>query len=303
MSDRPPFPEIVDSTIIGSFRSCRRKFELEYLNHWKPKVPSVHLHAGGAYAKGLETVREAYYVHGDDADTAVAKGLGALLEFYGDFECPMDSAKSAARMAGALEYYFHVWPLDSDPAVPATLPSGGKAIEFSFAEPTDVIHPVTGNPILYTGRMDMMVEYAGGLFGEDDKTTSSLGPSWSKQWDLRSQFTGYCWAAGRAGMKLNGFLVRGISILKTKYDNAEAITYRPQWMIDRWYTQLCRDIEDMKRCWEQGYWDYNLDSSCLEYGGCGFRQICITKDPQPWLETNFERRIWNPIAREEQVVK
>ncbi len=48
MSDRPPFPEIVDSTIIGSFRSCRRKFELEYLNHWKPKVPSVHLHAGGA---------------------------------------------------------------------------------------------------------------------------------------------------------------------------------------------------------------------------------------------------------------
>lgn len=298
---RRPFPEVLDSTNIAAFRACPRKWELEYHEHWKPRTPSVHLHAGGAYARGLEIARRSYYVDGKSSDESIADGLHALLKFYGDFPCPDDSAKSAARMAGALEYYFHVWPLGDDPAVPASLPSGERAIEFSFAEPIDVLHPVTGNPIIYAGRMDMMVEYAGGLYGEDDKTTSSLGASWSKQWDLRSQFTGYCWAAHRAGMKLNGFLVRGVSILKTKYDNAEALTYRPQWMIDRWYEQLLRDVNNMKRMWEEGYFDYNLDGACNEYGGCGFRQICTTQDPQPWLETNFERRIWDPVAREEKV--
>ncbi len=300
--NRVPFPKVLDSTILAAFRSCPQKAFLEYMRHWKIGDQSVHLHAGGAYAHGLEAARRAFYEQGQDSQTCIAIGVQKLLEFYGSFECPEDSAKSAGRMAGALEFYFERYPLDTDDAIPLTFASGKRGIEFGFAEPIDETHPETGEPLIYCGRMDMIVDKEGLTLGEDDKTASQLGGSWSRQWDLRSQFTGYVWGAKQAGITLNGFLVRGVSILKTKYDTLEAITYRPEWQLDRWYAQTMRDIQRMKRCWEEGYFDYNLDHACAEYGGCPFRQVCLTQDQDTVLRGLFQRRQWDPITRTETVL-
>jgi len=301
---RPPFPSVIDNSLLSAFRSCPQKCFREYIEHWKPKTPNIHLHAGKAYAAGMEAARLAYYVEGRNAESSIAAGLGVLMREYGTFECPPDSAKSLERMCGAFEFYFSRYPLTSDAAVPIELPGGKRGIEFSFTEPIDCDHPETGEPLLYVGRFDALVNYAGGTYGLDDKTTSSLGASWSKQWDLRSQFTGYCWGAAQANLRLDGFLVRGISILKTKYDTLQPITYRPTWMIDEWYTQMLRDLKRMKACWEEGYWDFNLDHACTEFGSCVFRTICMSEPAKrlAWLETGFERRRWNPVTREEVTV-
>jgi hypothetical protein len=329
---RPPFPAVLDSTLVSTFRSCPHKFFLNYVMHWKPRNESVHLVAGAAFAKGLEIARRAFFsgeaerpVFEDrmsdegipvrvlrwehikcepgDGELATGLGLQALLASYGDYDCPPDSAKSAERMAAALAYYMDEYPLNTEHAPPSTLSDGRRGIEFSFAEPLEIIHPETGDPLLYCGRMDQIVDFAGAVFGEDDKTTSSLGASWSNQWDLRSQFTGYTWACQQSGIPLQGFLVRGIGILKTKFDTQQAITYRPQWQLERWHKQLLRDAKRMIQCWEEGYWDYNLDHACTEYGGCIFRKVCLSSDPQPWLEADFVRRVWNPLTRVEEEVK
>lgn len=298
-----PFPHVVDSTIIAAFRSCPQKAHLEFMQHWKLREPSVHLHAGKAFASGLEAARVAFYVEGKSAEDSVALGLSQLLTEYGDFECPSDSAKSAERMAGALEFYFYSYPLGEDKAVPMTLPGGRRGIEFSFLEPIDILHPETGDPILYSGRMDMMVDYEGMHLGEDDKTASQLGASWSRQWDLRSQFTAYVWGAKRAGIKLDGFLVRGVSILKTKYDTLQAITYRPDWQLDRWYEQTQRDVRRMIAAWQEGYFDLNLDHACAEYGGCPFKGVCQMREPLPLLQQQFQQRKWDPVLRIETVLE
>lgn len=295
---RPPFPEVIDSSLIAAFRSCPRKAFLEYIQHWKPRTPSVHLKAGAAFARGLEVTRTSFYEEGLDPETSVALGLKALIEAYGDFECPPDSPKSCERMAGALEFYFDKYPLGADSAEIIQV-ADKYAIEFNFSEPIDVQHPVTGQPLIYTGRFDAMVRYSGLTLGCDEKTTSQLGASWPRQWDLRSQFTAYTWGAAKAGIKLDGFLVRGISILKSKYDTAEAITYRPQWQLDRWYEQLCRDLARMKLAWLSGEWDYNLDHACAEYGGCPFRGVCLLRNPAELLEQQYERRRWDPVLRQE----
>lgn len=325
------FPEVLDSTLIGAYKSCPRKFFLGHVEHYKLKSQSVHLHAGGAFAKGLEVARNAYFSgvaetpvretiltpegapgfhltwkHQScplgDAALSEALGMGALLVAYGDFQCPEDSAKSASRMAGALEFYFDSYPLGADGMEPIVLPSGKRGIEISFAEPLELLHPETGNPLLYCGRLDMAASYAGGVYGEDDKTTSSLGASWSKQWDLRSQFTGYCWGLGKIGIPLQGFVVRGVSILKTKYDTQMAITYRPQWMIDQWYEMTISTVKDMLRDYAAGYWKPVFDQACTDYGGCTFRQPCMSPQPDDWLNTYFERRVWSPLTREETLV-
>ena len=299
---RPPFPKVIDSSLMSSFRACPRRCELEYFNHWKPVNQSVHLVAGKAYAEGLEAARRAFYGEGKSSEDSIALGLVALLKAYGDFQCPVDSAKSLERTAGAYEFYFSRYPLDTDPATPARLAGGKLGVEFSFSEPLYIRHPETGDPLLYVGRLDMLCDYAGGLYGLDDKTTSQLGASWPKQWDLRSQFTGYTWGAAKAGISLAGFLIRGVSILKTKYDTLEALTYRPEWMLERWEKNLYRSLDRMIQMWKEGYFDYNLDHSCQDFGGCSFRQICLAKNPEVWLAGSFEQRVWNPVSRTEMLL-
>ncbi len=301
-SERPMFPHTIDSTILGTFRACPQKAFRQYVQHWKPIAQSVHLVAGGAFASGIEAARNAFYVQGQSAEDSEGAGLSALLRHYGDFECPAESPKSAERMCGALEFYFHNYPLGADGADPITLPGGKRGIEFSFAEPLDIRHPVTGDPILYTGRSDMIAERAGGVYIYDEKTTSSLGASWSRQWEMRSQFTGYAWAALRQGIKTAGSIVRGVSILKTKYDTLEVATYRSDYEIERWEQQVIRDIKRMIQMWEEGYWDYNLDGSCTDYGGCPFTRVCKSSDPEAWLANEFEQRVWDPLARQETTV-
>lgn len=338
-ANRPMFPHTFDSTMLAAFASCPQKMFRTYVEHWKPKSESVHLVAGGAFAKGIEVARKAFYegvvpvtywrtkdpitgivgtsfqpvegweeVHElTDCEPgmkahAEAAGLEALIKAYGDFECPADSAKSLERTAGALEFYYASYPFGECGLTPIKFPDGRWAIEFSFAEPLDVVHPVTGDPILYTGRLDCIGEFAGGIYGVDEKTASSLGASWSKQWEMRSQFTGYQWAANRAGVNMQGSLVRGVSILKTKYDTQQAITYRSPYEVERWYKQTLRNIARAIEMWKEGYWDFDLNGACAEYGGCNMVSICKSAEPEQWLPMYFDKRVWDPLARKELTV-
>ena len=298
-SPRPPFPTAIDSTLMKAFKGCPRKAELEYIHHWKSQLPSVHLHAGAAFATGLEAARRAFYEQGKPEQESIGIGLEALLRDYGDFECPEHIAKTPVRMAGALEYYFACYPMATDTIKPYEWSPGKCAIEFSFATPLPVLHPTTGEPLIYSGRSDMIGRMGGGLFIEDDKTASALGAQWINQWDLRSQFTGYCWSAHMAGLKIDGVLVRGISILKTKYDTAQVITYRRGWEMERWLHETCKQLERMKIMWAAGEFDYNLDEECNGFGGCLFKRVCMSQDPQPWLEGYYEQRVWNPLTHTE----
>lgn len=322
------FPEVLDSSILATFKQCPKKFQYEHVEHWKPRGLSVHLHAGAAFAKGLEAARTAFYcgeyptygqelkegcppktiqtgfesgVQGD-FELAQAAGMQALITHYGDFQCPADSAKSCERMAGALEYYFEQWPMNWEDSVPILLPGGKRGIEFSFAHPLPINHPQTGNPLIYCGRMDTLISFAGGTYIEDDKTTGSLGASWSRQWDLRSQFTGYAWGCRESRIQVAGVIVRGVAILKTKYDKGDAIVPRSEFDVDRWYDELVGHrgwIEDMLLCWEANKWRHNFDHACADFGGCLFRLPCVSKEDSPWLAQYFERRRWDPITRSE----
>jgi hypothetical protein len=298
------FPSLIDASLLSSFKSCPELCRKTYLEHFKSKAPSVHLHAGGAFASGIERTRTAFFVEGKDSDTAIAEGVGELLRFYGDFECPADSAKSPERMAGAFEFYWSNYPLGEtddhgNRIDPVVLPGGKRAIEVSIAEPLPIPHPETGDPLIYCGRLDAILNYAGGRYITDEKTTTQLGASWSRQWDLRSQFTGYAWGARQIGIKVDGALVRGVSILKTKYDTQQAISYRPDWVIDRWYAEMLWWVGQLVEAYKKDVWIHNFDHACAEYGGCQFREACSTQDETPWLETYFERREWNPLLRTE----
>ena len=302
---KPDFPLVWDNSMRGEFFSCGRAFNWGSLHGYKSPYPNIHLHAGKAWASSLEAVRRAFYEEEKSPLEAVAMGLEKLITEYGSFIPPergSGAAKSLDRLIEAFHYYWTAFPLEKDPAQPYRTKDGRPMVEFSFAVPLadDLLHPVTGEPIIYAGRADMVATYAGAVTIYDDKTTSALGAQWAQQWNRRAQFTGYAWAASTFGIPVSQVLVRGIAILKTEIKHAEAITTRTPGHIAEWHHQFVKDIRRAIVAWENDDWDVSLDDACSSYGGCHFQQPCMSANPEPWLNgPNFVRKIWNPVTREE----
>lgn len=289
---RPPFPEVITNSMRKDFTACHRKFELSDILHLKPKRTSIHLHAGGVFAKGIEVTRKQFYVEGKPAADAVLAGWQQIVLGYEDYEIVEDTAKTVERMCGALDYYFTVWPLGQDFIEPYRYGNGAAGIEFSFTHPLPILHPETGNPLLYYGRYDMLGQRNDGtIWGVDEKTASKLGDSWVNSWALDSQMTSYVWGAREYGHRIEGMIVRGISILKTSYGHAQSLQKRTDWEVQRWYNQLLRDVRAMIQCWHDGYYDYDLADGCKNYGGCMYREACKMKNPDIVLNADFE---YNP---------
>jgi len=298
MPTEPRFPPVIDSSMLASF-ACPAKFNNAYIHRYAvSEGKSIHLIAGGAYAKGLEVARRAYW-NGASPEACLLEGTKALIMAYGDAD-PGPTAKSLDRMIGAMEYYFDAYPLDTDDARIATI-GGVPAVEWSFGLPLPFAHPDTGEPLLYAGRTDMLCEFAGGLYALDDKTTSQLGASWPRQWELRGQFSGYAWAARELGIRLAGTLVRGVSILKTKYETAQAIVNQPDWKVDRWVSHRDHIITQMIESYRSGKFHFALNEECNAYGGCSFKQVCnVPPEHQiQWLDNNYHENEWNPLHKDD----
>lgn len=306
-STQPEFPSVVDSSMLGYWRACPRKFWWRHIRQLAPKGSNLHLLAGGAFAKGLEAARKAYYNGNCTADEAIGRGIFTATQYWtkeSPDELYEDENKSLGRVLGGLEFYLsEAFPLASDYILPYINPTTGEPmVECSFGIPIEEVrHPLSGDPILYAGRFDMLGVHKTDqvLFIEDDKTTSQLGPTWPSKWTLRSQFTGYVWGAQHYGLPVAGAIIRGISFLSKGYDKAESIQMRPQWMIDRWYKQVVLDLQDMKRAWESEAWSYNLDESCAAYGGCPYLRLCDVADPEPFTEIYYDRSPWEPLKVKE----
>lgn len=293
------FPSVVDSTMIAAFRACPRKFWWNYIRRIEPQGQNIHLHAGASFAAAMNAARFAFYVKGETADDAVMMGVAALCQHWGPtYEAPEGENKSLDRMMLAVVEYFHEYPLETDLIKPLKISEGKIATEITFALPLDEAprHPITGDPIIYAGRFDMIGERDGVLFIVDEKTTSQLGPTWANQWTLRSQFTGYAWGAKSYGYPVAGAIIRGISILKEKYGHAQVITYRPEWQINRWLHQINRDIERMVQSYLTQEWDFNLDHSCSAFGACPYLRLCENIDPEPFIPLYYQENKWDPLA-------
>lgn len=297
----------------SAWSACPTQWYYGYLLSLRKAAVSVHLHFGGAIARGLEITRRAYWQDGLDEINSVSAGLKALIEFWGDFELPGEIAESRAgvkTLEACMDAFISYWeefPLGSDQIEPLMI-DGEPMVEKSFALPVpDTAHPVTGEPILYAGRFDLLARLNHAIFVVDEKTAGSLGSMWRSNWRLRGQLTGYCWGGRSFGLDIAGCIVRGLGILKGSITFEQAILTRPQWMVDDWLRQLSRDINRAASMWRSARdlfadaphraFDRALDSACSAYGGCGFASLCEAESPVPWYSEYIVRR-WDPLNRD-----
>lgn len=299
----PQFPEVVSSSLRADWNLCHRKFFYSQILGLSPRGANVHFVFGNAYANGLEYFRKAYYDHYKSSpkrfELSAACGLEALIHSYGNYDPGDDAVKSFDRCVGAYVEYLHRFHPERDYIQTSIGPTGRPRVEFSFAYTTDVAHPVTGNPIIFSGRFDQLAEYNSMLFVYDDKTTQQLGASWSTQWDLRSQFTGYCFGAREHDLQVAGAIIRGMGVYKTKFDTVDAIVHRPPFMVARWRERLTWDLHRMVQAWNEGYWPHTGEENggCSHYGKCAYVDLCQAERPENFYPL-FEERRYMPLERE-----
>ncbi|MCK5644197.1 MAG: PD-(D/E)XK nuclease family protein [Gammaproteobacteria bacterium] len=292
------FPELIDSTMRNDYVSCEIKFEYARSYGLSAKGGSVHLIAGGAFAKGVEVVRKLVYRDGMELMDALVQGVLAAWTEYGAFE-PGDKyvAKSAERVAYALVEYFTEYPPTTDKIQPYYRADGKPAIEFEFSFPLETLHPETGNPLLYGGRFDMVGEYLSSLWVVDEKTATRLGPQWLRSFTLRGQLLGYVYAAKSFGLPVNGFIVRGLSFLRDYYGHAEVVEVVPEYRLEQWREQIEIDAARMVKSYQDGRFSWALGEACNAYGGCPFKSLCDKQHWQEWWQQYFEIDYWNPLDR------
>ena len=305
----PSFPAVIDSTILSAFTDCPLKAYREYFLKLGSKYPSIHLHAGGAFARAVEVIRRSRWEEELAINECMQAGFAAFTIYWGEFEAPdvgSGANKTYERMWEAVEEYFDEYPLDTDPIRPYIFPDGKNGIEFTFGIPLPLNHPDTGDPIVFGGRADLLGYYNNAMAIVDEKTTSQLGASWVDQWKMRSQFHGYIWAAQLSGIEVSTALVRGISILKTKFGHAQVVLTFSDFMLERWYQAMYNKVAQMIDLYQltkdnpeippESIWTMSFGTACSNYGGCMFTDLCTSEDPTIWYG-DYAIRNWNPLEK------
>jgi hypothetical protein len=302
------FPQYIDSSMRSTFISCPKRFYWEYILKLSPSTTSPDLHAGACFASAIERTRVEYYEAGAPINEAIERGFEHLTREWGDYEPPdrhdgSTHNKSFINTASAFIKYWEEYNPIFDRLRPYVNTDGSIATEYSFAIPTEIRHPTSGDPIIYCGRFDMLGYFEGApdnLYIVDEKTTGSLGSTWAQKWGMRGQFLGYAYGAKQHGFRVQGAVIRGVAIMKTNTKFAQAVLSISNWQVERWWQQLQLDIQNMVDCWHMEGHDisfpYAYGEACEQYGGCSYMELCTARDPELWFG-DYERRVWNPMQR------
>lgn len=308
MTELITFPEVIDNTMRKELIKCHKAAHYRFEQGLESvEAIRVDLVAGGAYAKGLEVMRRAYFEQSMPARKAVGLGVAAVSAQYGTFVADKLTTKTVQRMAGALAYYEQEFPLDQETIKPFKLYDGRWTIECQFVQEIPLLHPTTNLPLKYAGRFDMLgIDENGKAWVVDEKTTSQMGDKWSNQWFLDSQITGYCWGArklldanGHADTLLAGAYINGIAIRKYDYEAKRLPVFREDWEIERWYEQMLCDVQAWKRAFMGQDHSMALDHACAYYlNPCQFTPLCKSRNPERLVDGSFVVRRWDPTERD-----
>lgn len=314
INDTIPTPELpfyVDSSMLSTWRSCRRKFYHTTILGLQPPGRNIHLTAGGAFAAGIEAARKAAFSGASSVDEQLQAAFPAFAREWGDAPFFEGEGKSFTNTFSSLEEYLFHYPILKDEVQPLRNADGTPTVEFTFAIPIEgkdiALHP-SGAPFSLVGRFDMLGTWNSLPCILDEKTTSGLGPFWLQQWGLRGQFMGYCWALQQLGYPVRHCFVRGVAILKTKTTFLTAPVTYSQDLLNRWYIRLLQDLRDISTAYTcaeaygfslealDEWFPYSFADACSSYGGCAYNTICGASKPLNWYSA-YDIRRWDPLHK------
>jgi hypothetical protein len=288
---------------MGALKKCPQFYKYTIIDGYAPRAESVHLVFGLHYHAALEQ----YYrlaAKGEAHEPALAQVVRTALErtWNQALQRPWTSDHKQKNRETLLRSI--VWYLDQfqhDPMTTVILANGQPAVELTFKFTTSYT-AMTGEPILWCGHLDRLVEFNGDYYTQDHKTTTSaVDERFFSKFSPDNQFSGYIYA-GKViyNTPLKGIIVNGVQIGVNFSRFARQIIMRHDAVLDEWYDNLGHYLKQAESYAINNHWPMN-ELSCGNYGGCAFRDVC-SKPPSirpTWLKADFTRRVWDPLVARE----
>jgi hypothetical protein len=288
------------------------KWYRERCQSWRKPSFNNDLAAGGSFAKGLETVRKAYYNDKLPAVEAIDLGYYTVIESLHDemakSNASTETLKSPERMGLALKEYFRYFPLDNEEVIPAQLEDGTYAIEHKFTVELPILHPELGVPLIFKGKLDMLAQSMGRIYIEDEKTTKAIKSNEADLLATAGQFIGYAWLAREKGIITVGAKVRKIAIQIKEIKCEEIEIPITDYMINLWYESMLSKVTEMVEKYKATMEDNNFKShfvpdfqhGCTSFfRPCSFQDGCKSKYGENFISSNYQQLVWDSESRKE----
>ena len=291
-----------DSTSIGTYKLCPRKYYYEVIMGYQPKVMPPALAFGIAIHKLFQTWHQ-LIVSDMGKETALLRCV-KLAGLLGERLPSGDNARRKEQLIRAAVWYIEqFW---DDPAKTIILSNGKAAVEYSFTLPLfEWKSPLTKavKEVFLCGHIDRFCKWNGRVLAADYKTSKyQLDQKFFAKFKPVTQFPIYVTAAHLIAAETqelastDGILLDGIQVgVNFNRYNRHIIPFTPE-EIDEYIEGLKYWITKAMNDSEAGYFPMN-EESCHQYGGCPFRDIC-SKPParrEAYLKGHFIQRTWDPL--------
>lgn len=293
-----------DSTSLSALKTCPRLYYYSIVLGRAPRGANVHLTFGLLYHAALEhydheraqgvpheqaLLRVVRKLMIDTWDTTLGRPLPVLSE---------DKNKNRFTLVRTVVWYLDLFG-ESDPLATIILANGKPAVELSFRFETE--HRASdGTPFIYCGHMDRVVRLNGEPAVLDRKTTKhTIGEHFFDQFTPNNQFTGYIMGSQilmpqESPRKL---IVDAAQVAVTFSRFERGLVERSEFQINEWYEGLGYWLKVAEGYARANYWPMN-ESSCGNYGGCPFREVCARKTQKTrdeFLASLTVSRVWDPL--------
>lgn len=287
--------DVWDSTSLKLASDCLRKYYYVMMEGWQSKELSVHLRFGQHYATALEhyhkakaegashdealylVVREALIDTWDyeteltgEGDPGYPNGVNIKRDEQGNrIGAPWESGhnlKTRGNLIRTIVWYLETF--EEDTCSTYILSDGRAGVEYSFKLPVD-------NGVVFSGHIDRLVNYAQGIYVQDQKTTgSTITARYFEGFAPDIQMSMYTFA-GKAiyDIPVKGVIIDAAQIAVGFSRFERGFTFRDEPQLNEWYDTMMRKIEETQAATREQYYPMNTQA-CGNYGGCPFRQVC-----------------------------
>lgn len=289
-----------DSTSLGAFKECPRKYELSIIRGMVPRHESVHLTFGLHYHAALELYDHARAEGKSHDEATIAATRHALTATWdaakGRPWASDDANKNRLTLVRSVIWYLEQFA--TDPLQTIILANGKPAVELSFRMELEYQAKITGEKFMLCGHLDRLAEFNGQTYIVDRKTSkNTIGSDFFDKFSPDNQFSCYSMATQVVySLPTAGLIVDAAQVAVTFSRYQRGFVTRHQSQLDEWYRDLGYWLTVAQLCAQQAYWPQN-DKSCGNYGGCPYRKIC-SKAPSvrdEWLNAEFVKRVWDPL--------
>lgn len=270
-----------DFTRLSTFTTCPRKYDYQFNKGKRLKVPQTALDFGS----GIHLALDEWYTSRD-----VEKSISVFKEAYTE-QLDIDNKRT---------HELGEWMIRNYDTVYRDQPWKVVATEMPFTIPL-------GGDFNFIGRIDKVIEWNDTIWIVDHKTTSSLGPTYTRMAEPNAQFTGYVWAARKLGHNARGIIIDALltanGILQAssrarltptlRYDS-----YRTDEALAEWEVEFMRTLAHLRDCELTSQWpaDGQFNGGCTYYGECPYRRVCCEDKGlrDRLLEADYKVEFWDP---------